>query len=256
MTPDFKFQMILRLADLDVSSFKSPPPSEFAALAAKCDEEKILSIDYLGQEGLKKALAGRPELTTGQEKLSAELKGAFCAYFRTPSSACFNGLRSRLPLCESTIAPRMEGCEDKLPMDECGKALEKVRELLSVCGGVCTYGKIGGQVAWGDVQLVKDKYKCDAKGKPVQDPLGKAVGAACFVNPFAIAVPCYRVLYAGGGTGFRLGELGNNPYVEHEPGAKPSQAWKVGRKIKRWLLEHEGNQVDGVGRLSWVTPRR
>lgn len=50
----------------------------------------------------------------------------------------------------------------------------------------------------------------------------RAVGQACGANPFALAIPCHRVIAAGG----RLGGF-----------AHRDDGFMLG--VKRWLLEHE-----------------
>lgn len=52
----------------------------------------------------------------------------------------------------------------------------------------------------------------------------RPVGGACGANPYAVVVPCHRVV-AGGGLGGFGGEHGG---------------WAL--QIKRWLLAHEGTQ--------------
>ena len=49
----------------------------------------------------------------------------------------------------------------------------------------------------------------------------RAAGSACAMNPVPIIVPCHRIVPASGGIGNYSGGQGD------------------GRKIKRWLLEHE-----------------
>jgi methylated-DNA-[protein]-cysteine S-methyltransferase len=51
----------------------------------------------------------------------------------------------------------------------------------------------------------------------------RAVGQACGANPFALAVPCHRVIAAGGGLG---------GFARHGGGFLLD--------VKRWLLAHEG----------------
>jgi len=52
----------------------------------------------------------------------------------------------------------------------------------------------------------------------------RPVGGACGANPYAVVVPCHRVVASGG----RLGGFGRGD------GGSPLE-------IKRWLLAHEGN---------------
>ena len=81
------------------------------------------------------------------------------------------------------------------------------------------------------------------------EDLGHAqtVGNACGNNPFAIVVPCFRVVNKGP-DGHLLGEFhkGHAHEVEME----------TARKIKRWLLEHEGVRVSGSRPDSTVLPPR
>ena len=223
------FQLILPLADLDSSSFKSPPP--FAALAAECSEEKILSVHYLLADGLEKAMAvyRKTPLTAEQERLADdELAPRLRAFFLAPEkSADFRAL----PLCYSMLPSCVQ--DGKLAQNECEKVLEEVRTVPCGKEGIRTYREIGGPNVWDNAQAVASAYS----GPKVKNPLAKAAGAVCSVSPFAVVVPCYRVVSAGP----RLGELGNNPYVECEVGRE--HAWEIGREIKRWLLEREGWEV-------------
>ena len=51
----------------------------------------------------------------------------------------------------------------------------------------------------------------------------RAVGQACGANWFSLAIPCHRVLAAGGLGGF---------------GRHDAESFYLG--VKRWLLRHEG----------------
>ncbi len=57
----------------------------------------------------------------------------------------------------------------------------------------------------------------------------RAVGNACRDNPCPIAVPCHRVVAAGGIGGY-AGHTGGRPL-----------------SVKRWLLEHEGIELERCG---------
>ena len=223
MTLHSEFQMILQVDNLGLES--APP---FAALAAECSDEEILSVHYLLDGCLEEALATHPKepLTAGQQLRADELECQLRAYFRDPAES----IRFRdLPLCHSVLPPHAQG---GLPRNECEKVLEKVHHAIP-CEEICTYGKVGEKVKWDDRQSIVSMYWEKAEGNEAR-ALAIAVGEACSVSPFAVVVPCYRVVYAGP----RLGHFGNNPYVECEIGEK--QARKRGWEIKRWLLDREG----------------
>ncbi len=57
----------------------------------------------------------------------------------------------------------------------------------------------------------------------------RAVGNACRANPCPIVVPCHRVVAAGGVGGY-AGRTGGRPLA-----------------VKRWLLEHEGIELERRG---------
>ena len=224
------FQLKLQVDNMGLTP---PPPLEFKGLVAQCNEEKILSVHYLGPDCFEKAKEADP-----QNQLAMRLKAQLRAYLDDPrnpeKSACFHDL----PLCYSTI-PSPVVMEDKagkrtLPRCECKKVLEEVRNVRY--GEVRAYGKIANEI--------DEKIRWDEDVTREYEGLGlshaKAVGDACSVSPFAVVVPCYRVLKAGN----LLHQLGNNPYVECEFGKR--EAWKIGRKIKRWLLEREGWEVQGA----------
>ena len=223
------FQLILPLADLDSSSFKSPPP--FAALAAECSEEKILSVHYLLADGLEKAMAvyRKTPLTDGQKQLAAKLKTRLCDYFSQGRE--FGGFGD-LSLSYSMLAERVQECRVNLPPNECEQALKKIRDIVHY-GQVAFYGDIGEQVDWDDRQAVRDACRYDARGRPAKNPLAVAVGAACPVNPFSLIVPCFRIVSANG----RLAGFAGNEGVEDEEAAR----------IKAWLLEQEGHTIHEEG---------
>ena len=186
MTLPLEFQLIV----------PAPGGAPFAALAAQCDEEKILSIHYLPSDSLEMATVIRPQ----DQKVVDELGRQLSAYFQDPDSARFDDL---LPhLCETPDCP------------------QEVRDaVMSIpCGGICAYSGIAEKIGW------------------VDEDGGWRVGEACGSNPFAIVIPCYRVVSKDkhSSTGFRLGKFSKgNDYVDSE----------TGLKIKRWLLEHEGVRV-------------
>ena len=191
----------------------APDNPYFAGVAAQCQDEKILSIDYLPADCFKKAKAEAAD--PQKQKVVGDLKAELESYFKDPKSANFG----ELTLCYSMLPQRMENYDVKLHPDECIKALEQVHTHSDSYGNVCAYGDIAKQIGWNHKEGARD------------------VGKACSVSPFAIVVPCFRVIYFN----FCLGQLGCNPYVEDEVGRK--QGWKVGQEIKRWLLEHEGCKV-------------
>ena len=212
MTPPLKFQLIV----------PAPSAAPFAALAARCEDEKILSVDYLHADCLKKATVV-DQKSQVVEKLERHLR----AYFGDPNESVHF---KELPLCYSTLAANIQGFKPPLDLDECRQVLEKVRHK-----DVCAYSAVAG------------------------GSKAKLVGQICSVSPFAIVVPCYRIVGKDkrSPTGLRLGEFMGNRYVQWETG----QAEEIGRKIKRWLLEHEGHRVvkpeDGALRMSdWEVHRK
>ena len=120
-----------------------------------------------------------------------------------------------------------QGCGVNLSPDECDKVFEKIRD--TDCGKPCAYGEIVVTVDWGNCDAVERKYSW------AYAPTAKAVADACTANPFAIIVPCYRIVSVNKDkTGLCLGEFSKgHKYVDAE----------TGLKIKRWLLEHEGCKV-------------
>ena len=197
----------------------APDNPHFAGLAAQCDEEKILSIDYLLPNGFNEAMENcrKTPLTAGQKQLVGKLEPRLCAYFKDAESGCarFNEL---LPyLGETPTFPK------------------EVRDAIFAipCGEVNTYGDTADDV--------NPSFPCDAL----------EMGEYCGNNPFAVVIPCCRVIAAR----FRLHHFGHNAYVEEECKDQGKDSWAVGRKIKRWFLEHEGCTVDGDNYDSTVIPR-
>ena len=241
MTP---FHMILPLADLGIK-FKSPPPYNLKALAARCDEKNLLSVDYLDADSLGKATAiyQQNPPTDGQKQLAAKLKTRLCDYFSQGRE--FGGFGG-LSLSYSVLAARMQDCKVKIPLDECVKVLEKVCAPLVDYGKPCSYGDIAEKVEWGNEaavrQAVKEAYP-DAKS-----PLAKAVGVVCGNNPFGIVVPVFRVILAR----FRLGDFHKGHDDTGENTKRDKKAW---REVKCWLLQNEGCKVDGANYNSQVIPR-
>ena len=102
----------------------------------------------------------------------------------------------------------MQDC--KLSPNDCWKALEKMRKAIPF-GKVCTYSKIGSKVDWDEQAVVEAYYAPD-----VNNPFAKAIGDVCSVNPFAVVVPCFRIINAD----HTLGGFMGNPHVDRETGIK------------------------------------
>ena len=214
----------------------APDNPYFAGLAAQCKDEKILSIDYLPADCFKKAKAEAAD--PQNQEVVGELKKQLEAYFKDPKSADFR----KLPLCYSTLPQRAKAYKVKLHPDECIKALEQVYTHSDSYGDVYAYGNIAKEIDWNPKTRAQD------------------VGKICSISPFAIVVPCFRVVKVGPCPGqFCLSQLGNNPYLESELKSDGLDGWEVGRQIKRWLIEeHEkgwkvdptNGKVDAIG--EWV----
>lgn len=208
----------------------APAAAPFKGLAARCEDEKILSVDYLLPTRF--AEAEKTAKDPQNQKVVVALEEQLKAYFRNPQDACFAKLRISFAL----LAERVQKyCEADLDLCERRKALERI---CAICPGhICPYGKVG--IDWGNDKVVEDAARKAYEkpgGDPLIDPLAKAVGDICRANPFAIVVPCFRVVRSGP----RLCDLGCNPYVEQECEDRGWNHWAVGRKVKRWLIEHEG----------------
>ena len=214
----------------------APRGAPFAALAARCEDEKILSVDYLPSGLLEEA---KKQVSDPQkQKVVGKIEEQLTTFFEDPKSADFG----ELPLCYSDM--REQHCEIWLPTEERRKVLEKLSEPgIIPCGEVCAYKDIGDAVDWDSKKAVKIAVKEAYPDKKIKAFLAKAVGDVCPANPFGVVVPCFRVVRKQGPE-FRLGQLGRNPYLESE--GKPDEegkgkhGWEIGREIKRWLIEHEG----------------
>ena len=212
MNLPLEFQLIIRVPD--------PDNTPFAALAARCDEKNILSVDYLPAGCLEKATVVGPKSQV-VEKLEHHLR----AYFKDPEESVHF---KELPLCYSALAENIKDSKPPLRLDECRQVLEKVRGK-----GVCAYSEVANR------------------------PAAKVIGQICSVSPFAIVIPCYRIVRKNQDKDnpikLCLGEFKGNRYVRWETG----QAEEIGRKIKRWLLQHEGTKVikpdNGADKMSdWL----
>ena len=188
----------------------APAGAPFAGLDVQHSDKEILSVHYLSQ------LEGA---TSPQNEFSAKIADDFRVYFENPESG-FARIEKLTP-CYSMLEAHMQGC--KLSPNDCWKALEKMRKAIPF-GKVCTYSKIGSKVDW-DKQAVVEAYHAP----DVNNPFAKAIGDVCSVNPFAVVVPCFRIINAD----HTLGGFMGNPHVDRETGIK----------IKGWLLEHEGRRV-------------
>ena len=209
-----EFQLILPLAELEL---KHPLPGKLEALAlgVKCTESEIISVDYLTE---------KQEKVLPQNEVAAGLECQFRAHFKT-GKANFTKFRR----CYSVP---MRDCLIELPASEHCKVHERIcavdyRE-------VCTYSKIGNTADWDKEVVKKAVDKAHGEGK-IYDRLAKAVGDVCIANPFAIVVPCFRVIYSDG----RLAGFSGNPHVSDETSIR----------IKAWLLEYEGRTVDTEGKV-------
>ena len=202
MTIPRKFQLMLPLAKLDISPSTPPPPSELKALTVEYNKEKILSVHY--------SLSGdsRKDVDQNDQPQAVRvLKTWLRAYFS--KSEKYSPFDDRWLDCSV-----IDSSEDV-------NALNAVR--TTDFGKPRTYGEIGNKkVCWNDREAVEKEHS------EAGDPLGWAVGVACGNNPFAIVVPCYRLVQSG----HYLGHFanGHNPEVDE----------KTAREIKRWLLMHEG----------------
>ena len=188
----------------------APDNPYFAGLAAQCKDEKILSIDYLPAGCFEKAKAEAAD--PQKQKVVGELKSELEAYFKDPKSANFGGLK----LCYSMLPQN----GTKLPLIECIQALKKMRTISCVCA----YKEVGEKVEWNDKEAVKSAYS------DINSPFAKAVADVCTINPLSVVIPCYRIIKADG----TLGGFGGNKHVDYN----------TALEIKRWLLKHEGCEVN------------
>ena len=127
------------------------------------------------------------------EKTTSPLNGfpkniadALCGYLDNPSPACFAALRTTLRPCYDNISPSQQ---------KVSVAIQKI-----------PYGETSA-------------YSSIARNP-------RYVGTVCKTNPFAIVVPCFRVIRADN----TLGGFKGNPHVPKD---------ETSLEIKAWLLEHE-----------------
>ena len=152
---------------------------------------KALNVRHNDKEILSVQYLTRLEKETiPQDMLAKKIVDRFRNYLVNPSSACFAALRT-LPLCYATFSPDRQ------------KVSAAIQEIPY--GKFRAYGRIATETSVG-----------------FQYP-GHCV---CRNNPFAIVVPCFRVIYADGTLG---GFKGNKLVPEYE----------TELEIKAWLLEHE-----------------
>ena len=152
---------------------------------------KALKVCHNNKEILSVQYLTRLEKETlPQDKLAKKIVDRFRNYLVNPSSACFAALRT-LPLCYVPLSPTRQ---------KVSAAIQKIPY-----GKFCTYGRIATETS------VANQYPGSV---------------ACKENPFAIVVPCFRVIYADGTLG---GFKGNKLVPKYE----------TSLKIKAWLLEHE-----------------
>ena len=160
--------------------------------------EEILSVDYLSHNYREQMTENRPEKNLLVDALDCQ----FRAYFRDPKSACFDGLRERL--CKSMLSLSKRFGSGRPLSEERRKERANLRaEVCKIpCGKTKTYGYIAERLGWHP----------------------REVGARCRKSPFAILVPCFRVVNKKDSGGFA-----GNEHIQHNK----EQA------IKDWLLEYE-----------------
>ena len=212
-----KFQMIFPVPD--VSRVHRIPRIPFEALAVQCEEGKIRAIDYLPYGH------GETDTRPSNNALVNEIEVQLHKYFEEPESVCFRELQGKLATVDG-IPPEVQKAICEVP-----------------CGSVDTYGEIAKTAkksGWDGKDGKEGEDKRNLKMK-----LPQKVGRICNRSPYAIVVPCYRVVLKGDSTGFCLGEFKGNKYMErsNEREITEKQGEKIGRQIKRWLLRHEGVQV-------------
>ena len=221
-----EFQLILPLAELDL---KHPPRDielEPLSLGVKCDESKVLSVNYLME---------KQERIPPQNEVAAELECQLRVHFKNPSDSDKSAYFRNLPLCVSEIDLRAQENGKPCIAKEYGRALEAVRCIP--CGEVRAYSVVGKNAEWCNREYVEQMYDAIV-------PVAKAVGDACFVNPLSVVIPCYRVVKSNN----TLGGFRGNKHVQGE---------RENLLIKAWLLECEGCTVDRDGEdpQNWrVTP--
>ena len=206
-----EFQLILPLAELDL---KHPPPAESLSLGVKCDESKVLSVNYLTE---------KQERIPPQNEVAAELECQLRVHFKNPSDSDKSAYFRNLPLCVSEIDLRAQENGKPRIAEEYGRALEVVRCIP--CGEVRAYGVVGENAKWCNREDVEQMYDWATV------PVAVAVGDACFVNPLSVVIPCYRVVTSDN----KLSGFRGNKHVQGE---------RENTLIKAWLLECEGCTVD------------
>ena len=212
MTLPSEFQMMLCVDNLGLDP--SPPP-ELRALAARCENGEILSIDYLPPDYQAREVPASDPQT---RNVAGDLKSRLGDFFSR------NPVRfDDLPVCASMLSLEEQvKVNSRKPDNEKLQERAKVREEVRAipCGKVRSYKRIAEVIGW----------------HGPFDHLNK-VAHACSNSSLAIVVPCYRVVRAG----MRLGDYSNgNPYMKGDC----KQRGKIGRRIKCWLLRHEGWTVN------------
>lgn len=188
----------------------APFDAPFEALGVKCDSEKILSVDYLSDKKLDRSTVIPLSTSSVVNELTRRLR----AYFQSPETASFGGLR----LCDSMLSS--EERDEGVKLSDRGyKERVKVRPELRKLSyrETCSYGYIGAGSAVAPLR----------------------VGYVCRKSSFSIVVPCYRVISSER----RLSGFSGNPAAGKE--IDPEE--KADLEIKAWLLEQEGNTVHRVG---------
>jgi methylated-DNA-[protein]-cysteine S-methyltransferase len=139
-------------------------------------------------------------------------------------AACFE---EQWPRAERTLAERAADCEATRSAAARGAVGERLRAYfagdLGALAGISVEpaGTAFQQKVWAALREIPPgrTVAYHELARRVRSPeAARAVGAACGANPIWIAIPCHRVIAAGGG----LGGYGG------------------GLRRKRWLLEHEG----------------
>ena len=194
-----------------------PDGAPFSALTAQWDEGKIHSVHYIPIHSSGKSEGVRPQ-SEGIDELERLLNAYLSS---TPEE-----LESK-PIRFDTLSSHLREAPNKF-QDDVRNAVIKIP-----CGGVRAYSEIA----------VESGYSRDEAEK---------VGDACGSNPLGIVIPVFRVIARRRGV-YYLGEF-HNGHAHTDKKAK-DEMMKSWRKIKRWLLEHEGCKVDGDNYLSTVIPR-
>ena len=172
----------------------SLPIFQLAVPAPKNDQIEGLVVRHSDKEVL--SIHYLPKLegnASPKNKMGEKIADCFRNYFDNPTPASFAALRA-LPCRLADLSPSKQ------------KVSAAIREIPY--GEVRAYGYIARKT-----------------NSAMQYP-----GTVCRENPFAVVIPCFRVIKANGALG---GFKGNIHVPEYE----------TSLKVKAWLLEREGCQV-------------